>query len=121
LCAREYVITEHCPHVQLPGGNPALFAVSERVEQLMMSKKKMFPNLDFYSASAYQQCGIPTYLFTPIFVMSRLTGWASHIIEQRADNKLMRPDAIYTGPAARAFVPIKDRTVPAPAAPKAKL
>ncbi len=86
-----------------------------------MSKKKMFPNLDFYSASAYQQCGIPTYLFTPIFVMSRLTGWASHIIEQRADNKLMRPDAIYTGPAARAFVPIKDRTAPAPAAPKAKL
>jgi 2-methylcitrate synthase len=102
----------------LPDGDKALFAVSERVESLMMSKKKMFPNLDFYSASAYTQCGIPTYLFTPVFVMSRVAGWASHVIEQRADNKLMRPDAIYTGPAARAFVPIQQRV---PVKPKSAL
>ena len=94
---------------QQPGGKPVLFDISERVENLMMSKKKMFPNLDFYSASAYHQCGIPTGLFTPIFVMSRVTGWASHIIEQRADNKLMRPDAIYTGPDARPFLPMDQR------------
>lgn len=86
-----------------------LFDVSERIEAVMRREKKLFPNLDFYSASAYHYCGIPTPLFTPIFVMSRITGWAAHVIEQRADNRLIRPGSEYTGPAPRAFVAIKDR------------
>ncbi|EFA81520.1 citrate synthase [Heterostelium album PN500] len=91
------------------GGNMKLFEISERVEQVVFREKKMFPNLDFYSASAYSQVGIPTLFFTPVFVISRTTGWASHIIEQRSDNKLIRPSAIYTGPESRPYVPIKER------------
>ena len=86
-----------------------LFPVSERLEQVMRREKKMFPNLDFYSASAYHFCGIPTAMFTPLFVISRITGWAAHIIEQRADNRLIRPNADYIGPDPRAFVPIGKR------------
>ena len=78
-------------------------------KQVMRREKKMFPNLDFYSASAYRYCGIPTAMFTPLFVVSRITGWAAHIIEQRADNRLIRPNADYTGPAPRAFVPVEKR------------
>ena len=72
-------------------------------------KKKLFPNVDFYSATAYHFCGIPTAMFTPLFVMSRISGWSAHIIEQRADNRLIRPDADYIGPQPRAYVPIKER------------
>lgn len=86
-----------------------LFKVSERIEAVMWQEKKLFPNLDFYSASAYHYCGIPTALFTPIFVMSRITGWAAHIIEQRADNRLIRPTSNYTGPDARPYVLIDAR------------
>jgi len=86
-----------------------LFPVSERLEQVMRREKKMFPNLDFYSASAYHFCGIPTPMFTPLFVISRITGWAAHIIEQRADNRLIRPNADYTGPDPRPFVPMGKR------------
>mgnify|MGYP001113783011 CR=1 FL=1 len=87
-----------------------LFSVSERVEQVMMSEKKMFPNLDFYSASAYHFCDIPTDMFTPIFVFARLTGWAAHVYEQRANNRLIRPTADYIGPAPRDFINLQDRT-----------
>ena len=91
-------------------GDRLLYAVSERIDQVMWREKKLFPNLDFYSASAYHQCGIPTPMFTPIFVMSRITGWAAHVIEQRSDNRLIRPRADYTGPEPKSFVPIEERT-----------
>ena len=90
-------------------GNEKLYPVSERIEQVMRREKKLFPNLDFYSASAYHLCGIPTSMFTPLFVVARITGWAAHIIEQRADNRLIRPNADYTGPDLRNYVPIVNR------------
>jgi 2-methylcitrate synthase len=86
-----------------------LYSVSEAIDNLMWNEKRLFPNLDFYSASAYHFMGIPTYLFTPIFVCSRITGWAAHIMEQRANNKLIRPAADYTGPGTRPYVEISDR------------
>jgi len=86
-----------------------LFPVSERLERVMRREKKMFPNLDFYSATAYHFCGVPTDMFTPLFVISRITGWAAHIIEQRADNRLIRPNADYIGPDPRPYVPIEKR------------
>ena len=91
------------------GGHMSLYNVSEAIEKLMWDEKKLFPNLDFYSASVYHMMGIPTPMFTPIFVMSRITGWAAHIFEQRANNKLIRPNADYTGPSTQTFVPIKER------------
>jgi 2-methylcitrate synthase len=90
-------------------GDERLFPTSERIEQVMRREKKLFPNLDFYSASAYHFCGIPTVMFTPLFVVSRITGWAAHIIEQRADNRLIRPNADYIGPDPRPFTPIDRR------------
>ncbi|MFI4918900.1 MAG: 2-methylcitrate synthase [Legionellales bacterium] len=84
-------------------GDLLLYNISERVEEVMWQEKKLFPNLDFYSASAYHYCGIPTSLFTPIFVMSRITGWSAHVFEQRANNKLIRPTSEYIGPDPRPF------------------
>ena len=75
----------------------------------MWDEKKLFPNADFYSATAYHFMGIPTPLFTPIFVCARITGWSAHIMEQRADNRLIRPAAEYTGPALRQWVPVEER------------
>ncbi len=86
-----------------------LYEISERVEQIMWDEKKLFPNLDFYSASAYHYCGIPTPMFTPVFVFARTAGWAAHIIEQRGNNKLIRPEAEYIGSEPRTFVDIKKR------------
>lgn len=86
-----------------------LYGVSERIEKVMWEQKKLFPNADFYSASAYHFCGIPTPLFTPIFVMSRISGWSAHVLEQRANNRLIRPEAKYIGPGPRPFTPIQDR------------
>ncbi|MBI2786047.1 MAG: 2-methylcitrate synthase [Legionella longbeachae] len=90
-------------------GDLLLYHISERVEEVMWDEKKLFPNLDFYSASAYHYCGIPTFLFTPIFVMSRITGWSAHVIEQRENNKLIRPTSEYTGPEPRKFPAIETR------------
>ena len=86
-----------------------LYAISEAVEKIMWDEKKLFPNLDFYSASAYHRLGIATSLFTPLFVCSRTAGWSAHIMEQRADNRLIRPNAEYIGPAERVYKPIGER------------
>ncbi len=90
-------------------GDTMLYQISEAIEKVMRSEKNIFPNLDFYSASCYHYMGIPTILFTPLFVCSRVTGWCAHIKEQRADNKLIRPTAEYIGPTQRDFVPITER------------
>jgi 2-methylcitrate synthase len=90
-------------------GELDLYRISERIEKVMWDEKKLFPNLDFYSASAYHYAGIPTHLFTPIFVMSRITGWAAHVFEQRANNKLIRPTSEYIGPEPKEFPLIETR------------
>lgn len=90
-------------------GNTILYPVSEAVETVMWDEKKLFANADFFTASVYHFMGIPTYLFTPIFVCSRITGWAAHIMEQRADNKLIRPAADYIGPSLREWTAIENR------------
>jgi 2-methylcitrate synthase len=87
-----------------------LYDISERIETVMRREKKMFPNLDFYSASMYRSLGIPTPMFTPIFVLSRISGWSAHILEQRSNNRLIRPLAEYVGPAARPWQPIETRS-----------
>ena len=90
-------------------GDMTLYEVSEAVEKVMWDEKKLFANADFFAASVYHFMGIPTYLFTPIFVCSRITGWAAHIMEQRANNKLIRPAADYIGPSLQQWVAIEDR------------
>lgn len=90
-------------------GNTDLYDISERVEEVMMREKGMFTNLDFFAATAYHLCGIPTPMFTPVFVISRTSGWAAHVIEQRNDNRLIRPLADYTGPELREYVQLSDR------------
>lgn len=90
-------------------GDSRLYAVSEAIEKVMWDEKKLFANADFFAASVYRFLGVPTYLFTPIFVCSRITGWSAHIMEQRENNKLIRPAADYIGPGLQKFVPIDKR------------
>jgi 2-methylcitrate synthase len=86
-----------------------LYAISETIEKVMWEEKHLFPNLDFYSASAYHYCDVPVEMFTPLFVFARTAGWAAHIIEQRANNKLIRPGSEYIGPEPREFIAINER------------